>query len=107
MSLSLNVIVSKWVSVHTIFHGEMHTGVIAAVMEWRQQSVVSCERAFQEAQRWLEVMTPLSSISPCWPQKCKSFHPHVLLRLTLFFGRSENLMLQICMSITLVSFKIT
>uniref|UniRef100_A0A671MW25 Calponin-homology (CH) domain-containing protein n=1 Tax=Sinocyclocheilus anshuiensis TaxID=1608454 RepID=A0A671MW25_9TELE len=26
-------------------------------MEWRQQSAVSCELAFQEAQRWLEEVT--------------------------------------------------
>ncbi len=57
-----------WVNAH-----ETHTGVVAAVMEWRQQSAVSCEMAFQEAQRWLEVIS-LSSISPCWPQKCRSFH---------------------------------
>ncbi|XP_016430682.1 LIM domain only protein 7b isoform X4 [Sinocyclocheilus rhinocerous] len=32
-------------------------GVIGEVMEWRQQSAVSCELAFQEAQRWLEEVT--------------------------------------------------
>jgi len=35
-----------------------HTQVeLGAGMEWRQQSAVSCELAFEEAQRWLEVMT--------------------------------------------------
>ncbi|MED6246051.1 hypothetical protein ATANTOWER_012167, partial [Ataeniobius toweri] len=35
---------------------ELHLSLVLNIkMEWRQQSSVSCEDAFTEAQRWIEV----------------------------------------------------
>lgn len=34
------------------------------VMEWREQSAVSCEEAYLEAQRWIEVSKSDSKLSP-------------------------------------------
>lgn len=36
------------------------------VMEWRQQSSVSCAHAFIEAQRWIEVRISLGKTFPVW-----------------------------------------
>ena len=33
------------------------------VMEWRQQSTVSCDEAFSEAQRWIEVSANINYLS--------------------------------------------